>query len=245
MQVFSPTTEVIDSSPWGNDKFTSAEQTIPLNGYFLVPFAPPLSTNTAGQTVGDGFGNQENRTHSHSLSSSIDLSSHKYALDSGSSRNLTHDGSYAFSGTTDASSNNVPYVQLLLCEKCDSYTNPLPAALAKVIAFHNDLDCPSGWKATSGNYGRYQVGLPSGGSNGATFPSSVSPLSAMAVAEHKHPFSGQVTLPSSGVTGDNGCDEFSPCSKHYGSQGTYSFSGTSGGPSHNLPYMAVTSCQPD
>lgn len=243
LKAYNPEAQLVSTStgtPGADYPFTIAPQPVDADGFFLVPFAPPVSA--AGQVVGTGLADGEQRTHTHGYASSIDVSDHKFALDGGS-RHFAHDGTHSFSGTSNAASSAVPYIQLLLCQKCYYEAGAIPGELDGVIAFYNGKDCPSNWTATSGVAGRFIVGLPDGAANGATFGSGA--LSPLAVPKHTHNFSDSVRLEPKGVSADNGCG-MDICTKHIGLADTYDFSGTTDdGGGHDLPYMAVSSCTPE
>ncbi len=104
-----------------------------LNGFFLVPFTPPITAGLLGTTVGNPMGNGEIRTHSHTFTSSITVSGMTWAGKAGCQRWLdlcdkdtAADGAMTFSGTTGASDSGVPYIQLLLCSKTDFNRNQNP-----------------------------------------------------------------------------------------------------------------------
>jgi len=212
-----------------------------LNGYFLVPFAPPVNPLLLGTTVNSAMGNGEVRTHTHTFSSSIDLSEVKYVGIVGCCNDDTsNDGTMSFSSTTGAADSGMPYVQLLLCQKAQFQRNQNPpiGVPQTVVTFYSTANCPTGWKQTLLTSGRFIVGLPSGSST-PTAAFGGDPLEVGEDRQHTHTFSGSVTIPSTGVGLGSGC-----CAEHYGAAGGYSFQGTTAGASTGLPYTIVTQCQP-
>ena len=227
----------------------------PLNGYFLVPFRLPQSSPLAGTTLPNvppltpGSENQ----HQHSFSTSIALGEIDYAGSPlGGDYNTSNDGAMSFSSSTGSASMNVPYVALLICVKQNFTPTPNPpVGVPEYIApFFEIATCPDFWKPTPA-IGRFIVGVPA--QNGT--PEAVyggNPLSLNATnldgstgpenRTHTHPFSGQVTVPSTTVELDScssGCG-----ATGYGRAGNYTFKGTTLPAAANLPYVIISQCQP-
>ena len=210
-----------------------------------MPFDGSSLARLLGRTVGSGLGaGQAAGVHTHGFSSSITLSEQKMVIASGSTEHLATYGSHGFSGTTSSEPLGLPYVQLLLCQKCDDYSAPLPDGLNNVAIFAASA-CPTGsgqnWTTVSSDIGRFAVGLAPGAPNpGKTFGGSA--LQALASPGHTHGFSASVKISSHGVAADNGT--FLGSYEAYGDAGTLGYSGTTGQPSSQVPYLATTSCRP-
>ncbi len=243
---------------------------VPMDGFFLVPFnqrpGHQSVPDLVGTTVGTALQPNESRVHQHQWSSSITLPPVAYAGQSGcgefgSCPAVAQGGPMPFADMTGGSDSGVPYLQLLLCQKVEDQSTPVPpvgtppAGVPPEIGmlFYNAY-CSSGWKPTrvgsdTGSQllsGRFLVGLPAGGVPLATFgedrplfvqvwPDGV----ALEDRTHAHGFSGAVSVPSVGVGLASGC-----CAGGYGGAGSFGYSGTTDPASSNLPYMAVTQCQP-
>ncbi|GJL68769.1 MAG: hypothetical protein NPIRA06_14040 [Nitrospirales bacterium] len=204
-----------------------------MTGRFLVPVMP---NGTPQQTVETALASGENRTHAHSFSSSITLSStYIHGVDGCCNNDQTSEGKYTFSGTTAVSTSEVPYVQLLVCMKSDEPPGPgdIPGG---VLMFTAGLDCPSGWSQPAATQGRFMVGLPEGGSGLATFGGDS--LAPHEDRTHAHSFS----------------DSFTPGSKSlaqapwwkawgYGHSGAPKYTGESGTAPTGLPYMQILQCE--
>ncbi|MGE3976439.1 MAG: hypothetical protein AB7F94_02525 [Nitrospira sp.] len=227
--------------PLGNTEFTeSTPSSSSVDGYFVMPFeAPP--DGTVGTLVGNPYGNGEQRTHSHALTSSISLGSYQYEVFLGSCSNLTDHGTHSFSGMTDASFDNVPYVQLLLCEREPNFStsNPPPVPSDIVTSFMSQ-NCPYPWKSSATGSGRFFVGLPDGGTPNEAFGSG-NPLTAPGDRiPHSHGLKGSVTLSNiQHVALAAGSD-----SDKYGTTGTYEYGGTTNSANFDLPYLTTANCQP-
>ena len=232
----------LDACPenWSTAKATiDGQPQQEIDGYTLLPFYDPSSINI-GTAVGTALENGEDRSHTHDFSSSISLESKQYSGVAGCcNKNLTSSGTHDFTGTTEEASSDIPYVQLLLCEKTTytQTTNPPTNLPNTVVTFFNTKDCPSGWKKTQTTSGRFLVGLPDGGTPGTSFGGDS--LTEASLPDHSHDFSGTVSISKYKVTLATGC-----CAGGYGDHGTKSYSGTTESGSVGLPFLPVTQCQP-
>jgi hypothetical protein len=211
----------------------------PVSGRSLVPFVTP-PPGALGSLVGTALASGEDRPHTHSYSSSINLSGVSYVLaHGGGNYGLTYAGPAGFSGTTAPASSGMPYVQLLLCQKTafQHNTNPPAGVPGNVLTLFMAVNCPYGWKQARMTAGRYLVGLPAGGAAQAAFGGP--PLSPGEDRMHGHAFSGSVGLSSYAIEGASGC-----CGDGYGGNGTYYYSAVTAVAAGGLPYMVVTQCQP-
>ncbi|MGF6227800.1 hypothetical protein QFZ27_001755 [Inquilinus ginsengisoli] len=229
------------SCPTGWAPATGADNQV-LNGVTLVPFAPPVPPNMLGTTVQTPLGNGEVRTHTHTFSSSVDLSEVEYAgIVLGDNNDTSVDGTVPFSSVTGApqSEETAPYIQYLLCQKTafQRNQNPPVGVPQDVVTFYGTAECPTGWKPTLVSAGRLLIGLPSGGTPQATFGGN--PLAVGEDRQHTHTFSGSVWVQSTDVALASGC-----CAENYGAAGTYSYSGTTDPASSGFPYTIVNQCQP-
>jgi hypothetical protein len=226
------------SCPTGWSPAVSQDQKL-LDGFFLVPFTPPVPAGLLTTTVGTAMSSGEVRTHSHGYTASITLPQVKYVGEHASgNEDPSEEGTYTFSGTTSANGIGLSYVQLLVCLKTAFQRNEsVPTGVpASVMMFFATAVCPTGWKPAS-NAGRFVVGNVSGTQSGT--PIGTTPLSLQEDRQHTHTFSGTVTLPYARVAllSGGGAD-------HYGKTGTYQFSGTTAPAAAGLPYVIVTQCQP-
>ncbi len=223
--------------PQGN---TESAPSSPVDGYFVMPFeAPP--DGTVGTLVGNPYGNGEQRTHSHALTSSISLGSYQYEVFLGSCSNLTSDGAHSFSGTTSASFDNVPYVQLLMCEREPNFSsaNPPPVP-SDIVTFFSSQNCPYPWKSSSTGTGRFLVGLPDGGTPNEAFGSGTPLTNPGDRIPHSHGLKGSITLSNvQHVALAKGSD-----SDKFGTTGTYEYGGTTNPANFDLPYLTTANCQP-
>ena len=243
--------------PVGNDTNSPDWQAAPLGqddlGYFVVPFFdPPASTLAA--LVGTGMAPGEDRAHNHAFASSIKLTAVEYVgLWEKGGRTVATSGTKNFSNYNVPTDLGLPYLTLQLCQRA-TFTmneNPPPNVPKYVVSFFTTQTCPTGWKMTQTTTGRYLVGLPAGGTPGASFggigglPLDPSESAPTPVVAHDHTFSGQVKTGSKGVELASGC-----CADGAGGAGTYDYSGTTDpsptttSHSANLPYLGVIQCQP-
>jgi hypothetical protein len=234
----------LSTSDWGNTQFVeNGTPTLDVNGYFVMPFeAPP--DGTVGNLYGDSYANGEERTHSHTLSSNIDVQSSMQYEDApwfGSCSSFTSTGTHAFTGTTNAVFNGVPYTQLLLCEREPNLltTNPPTGVPTNVVTSFGSQYCPYGWKPSATGSGRFFVGLPDGGTEDQAFGSG-DPLETPGDhLPHSHGLKGSVTLSNQNMALAKGTD-----SATVAHDGTYDYGGDTDDSDFGLPYLTAANCQP-
>jgi hypothetical protein len=107
------------------------------------------------------------------------------------------------------------------------------------LLFH-ELQCPPGWSLVELINGRFLVGLPDGGSPGASFGGdSLASLHPGSPAHH-HTVNGSVALDPASVLLVSGC-----CGSGYAGTNTYMVSGPSADSPVDLPYTMLPLCQQD
>lgn len=233
--------------PTGWETAKAPGSTSGITARMLMPFYNAKSD--IGNEFGTHLNNGEAWAHSHSFASSISFGNSDIQADSGSGGGIARGNqSYDFSGTTGSTSVNLPYVQLLLCEKTVGTNNIAPLGLPqKILLFFNESYCPSGWVTTPTGTGRLLLGLPEDGTPNQTVGANVIETPGDPIT-HTHKFSGSVGVGSQQVAELSGCSKIFGekilCDEHHASTGDRSFSGTSGN-SAQLPYLAVNLCQPD
>ena len=204
------------------------------NGRFVVPIPP---TAGIGGQVGTALTAQQDPTHTHSFASGINLDSCEYVLIGGCCAHcVARDGTDNFSGTSDAFSTKLPYVELLACMKMSAPPTPADPIPPDTFTYFGTLSCPSGWSEAITTESRFTVGLPNGGQPGASFGGGA--LGALEDRQHTHTFSGSVTLSSQDIAGASGC-----CAHGYGKNGTYNYSGKTGAATSGLPYVQLLMCR--
>lgn len=232
------------TSSLGNTEFADRTPVTPVttsvNGYFVMPFETPPD-GTVGKLVGSPYANGEQRTHTHTLSSSIKLAAKQYEKFAGKCKELTTDGTHTFSGTTDAVFNNVPYTQLLLCEREPNLlgTNPPTGVPTNVVTSFASQKCPTGWKPSATGSGRFFVGLPDGGTEDQAFGAETPLQTPGKRPQHCHGLKGSVNIPQQEVILAAGTD-----STIVGHSGTYDYGGSTDAGDFGLPYLTVANCQP-
>lgn len=95
---------------------TGWSQTLTTVGRFLVGL--PANGTPGASFGGNPLGPLENRTHTHSFSGSISTDSGGVGLATGCcAHGYGQNNTYSYSGTSAAGAANVPYIQLLQCQK--------------------------------------------------------------------------------------------------------------------------------
>ncbi len=197
---------------------------------------PTLGPGAGGGTRGTPLTTGEDRTHTHFASPQVTIGSVSYALVTGSGLNVGMAGPVIMNGSTNAASSGLPYVQLLVCRKTAAPVAgaaPLPSGL---LLYTAATSCPTGFSQAAGTQGRFVVGLPSGGTNGATFGGS--PIDGTTATTHTHTVSGNLVTTAEGVAGlSNGA------ATGYAQNGTYPFSAASSDGDVGLPSVHLKQCQ--
>jgi hypothetical protein len=214
------------------------------NGRFVVPVSV---SSGVGEPVLKALSNGQDPMHTHDFSSAIQVKRVRYTGKSGGGNtNLASAGKKEFSGTTEAASLNIPYVQLLVCIKT---ATPGPGAIPSgVTSFFKNLSCPTGWSSPPSTLGRFLVALPPNGAVRAEFGGP--PLTPKENRQHTHQFSGSVETNAHGISGASGCKRFLPCARDYAKKDTYTYnreteegnSRATGSGAANLPYIQLLQC---
>jgi len=179
-------------------------------------------------------------THSHqvdSSSNSVSIADVEYAGIAGCCNdNLAESGTAPISGSTDADSSNIPYLQLLTCisqEKTLNTTN-----LPNTAMLFNTVGCPIDWGVNLEIAGRFLVGLPGGGVAGAAFGGESLPAHYSGPAgTHSHNFNGDFTPDDCEIGLISGC-----CADGYAREQEYSFQGVTNSSTVDIPYLTVPLC---
>jgi hypothetical protein len=206
------------------------------NGRAIVPTSVGAENRTHAGTV---LSSTTPRTHRHTLASSVSIPGVGFVLVDGCCNNSPgDDGTYSVSATTSSTDTGVPYAFFLVCRKTVDPEPAAPAPPTGMFSYFDGASCPAGWgdtTALSGDDGRFVVGLPSGGPNGATFGGP--PLADGSLPTHSHAASGSISTSSTGITGA------SSGSGGYAKNGTYGFSTTTSSSTEDFPYIQLLRCK--
>jgi hypothetical protein len=201
-------------------------------GRTIVPVPPGAGV---GATVGTPLASGEDRTHTHPFKGSVALGQTSFVAVGGvGTSNVGAEAGAGFVLLTKPGSSNLPYVQLLVCQKMaapHAGTTPIPSGTLLFFAG----TCPASWSEVVANEGRLLVGLPDGGQAGATFGGP--PLVSTENRPHVHRVDASVIVPPYGVTLINGC-----CASGYATAGTYPVTGTTGDAATSFPYLQLVQC---
>ncbi|MRG93831.1 hypothetical protein [Polyangium spumosum] len=191
----------------------------------------------SGQTLGEPLASQEERTHSHALSASVDVPSVSYVgAPGGGNAGVGKAGAVTFVAASEPASAEVPYVQLLACKKNAEpvpRVTPLPPRL---LMFFELESCPAGWKPAEGTAGRLLVGLPQYAP--ADRPFGGEPFTSPALRAHGHAFTSTLETPSHGIGLAGGC-----CGDGYARKGTYEFAAETEPSEVDMPMLVLLQCE--
>jgi hypothetical protein len=204
------------------------------NGRAIVPTSVGAENRTIGGTV---ITTDAARPHRHTLASSVTIPGVGFALVDGCCNNSpANKGTFNVAATTSSVETGVPYAFLMVCKKAEE---PEPAAAAPPTGMFSYFDlnsCPTGWGNTTDEAdGRFVVGLPEGGENGAVFGGA--PVADGSLPSHSHSASGSISTSSTGITG------VSSGGGGYAKNGSYSFNTTTSTVAEDFPYIQLLRCK--
>ncbi len=197
---------------------------------------PTPTGGTLGATLGAPLRTGERRTHGHAAKTKVDVPAQSFAAIGGSGNDgLASAGSLDVDVPLDPASSELPYVQLLACEKLSiaaPWAGPLPAGMT---SFFRLAACPDGWGPIAVASGRFLVGLPDKGTPAAAFGGG--PLSDLESRGHDHVVTGSLATSPNGVALLSGC-----CADGYAKNGSYPISVTADRSPVDLPYVQLPFC---
>jgi hypothetical protein len=188
--------------------------------------------------------------HSHTFQTSVSISHHGIAGTDGccgahGANQGGHDVPENPPGTTSSDDFNLPFTQLLACEKDppqagSSTTDDYPQYS---IAFFNAAACPTNWGPAQGSSGSGQVDV-----NGyfvVPFYQSQSAIGTLVgnalangqVLSHTHGYGASISLGDVEIEADSGSGT------NLGGDGTYTFSGTTSAQDYAVPYVQLLLCE--
>lgn len=199
-----------------------------------------------GALVGDTpLSDLENRTHQHKLTASFTTTKKSYVLIGGCcNESLGNAGTYSFTGTTEPASSNLPYTQLLMCQKLELPPEGSESPPSGMLIYSGGFDCPPGYTNNQVLQGRFMIGLPKSGSPGVSFGGP--PLKTGQQNTHKHTIDGTVSMPSHDIAGAGGC-----CADGYAGSDNVTASGATDdfipgaelSEAVDLPYIELLQCE--
>ncbi len=215
---------------------TGWEQYAAATGRTLVPVGPLGPEKGVGED-GTPLLSGAQPVHTHVVTGTVGIGSQRFIGVAGGGNGLAQPGSVAVSGTSEAASLGLPYVQLLACHKTSDHV--LGAAPTGVFVFAEAaLGCGADWIATDEGAERLVVGVPSGASAGATFGA---PPGLATRASHTHGVSGNFAIDSHGIALASGC-----CSPDFASSADPFVDYVSGAPevseATTFPWRAELQC---
>ena len=205
----------------------------PGEGRSIVPtVADAVPGATSGKPLADG----EDRLHHHGYAGTVTPAEVSFVGVVGGGNPLAGAGAVMYSGTTDDASSNLPYVQLLVCQK-----DALPVAGSRPIApgtllFFGSDGCPTGWTQATATQGRFVVGLPDGAKPGLSFGGGA--LKAAEQRNHGHAYLASFTPPPKGIGLAAGC-----CGGGYAKSESLMLAGNAADSSVEWPYLQMVQCE--
>jgi hypothetical protein len=189
----------------------------------------PTITGELGRISGQALANVMLRPHGHLASAKASLDSVSYVGATG--------GDHGFEPIVQPAIADLPFVQLLVCKKLSAPRPGHAPAPSGMLVFVAAPACPGGWRVSEIE-SRFLVGLPEGGTPGASFGGA--PLADGETRTHTHPIGGTLGTSSHGIALASGC-----CGGGYGKNGTYELSGSTDAADATPPYLQLMACQKD
>lgn len=182
------------------------------------------------------LGDQEDRTHSHSWATYVDLPIRDVSAIGCCDDESAHSGQYLVQGQTDPATAGYLYAQLLLCTSLTSTTlDDAPFGTVAYFLGNTSSSCPSGWAAESQASGRVIVGSEA---DGIVSASSNTPIvSGQSAGLHAHFFSTSFDTADQEFSGVAGC-----CNSGPSGTSTVEVSGDSNNADPELPYVQLLTC---
>ncbi len=200
---------------------------------------PTTGAAAGGEMRGLPLRSGEERAHTHRVASGFDLGGVSYVgIVGGGNGGVGAAGRVTFATDTAPVSAGLPYVQLLVCRKTAAAVTRTLALPAGMRMFFAGDRCPSGFSQAPGTQGRLPVGLPEGGTNGATFGGT--PLGMVDAPTHTHSANVAVTTTPHGIALASGC-----CGSGYARDGMYTATATTGAAEAEVPTLTLLQCMKD
>jgi hypothetical protein len=191
----------------------------------------------SGEAVGDPLASQEERSHSHTMTASVELPKVSYVgAPGGGNSGVGKAGIVTLATTSEPASADIPYVQLLACKKS---AEPIPRATplpSRMLMFFDAEVCPSGWIPAESTVGRLLVGLPQYAP--ADRPFGGEPFMSPAPRAHGHAFTSTLATTSHGIGLASGC-----CGDGYAKNGTYEIAAETEPSDVDVPMLALLQCE--
>ena len=198
---------------------------------------PTVGADPVDVSVGTPLQDSEERSHSHAISGTINLSTVGYAGIAGEANHgLARGGANPLTGTATKSAASLPYIQLVVCHKTAEADPQLRPLAAGTLVFFKTKECPSGFVQAGASQGRFIVGLPERATAGQKFGGA--PLKSGENRTHHHNLSGSITTSSHGIALANG-----GTASGYAKNDQHPFQQDSADDSIGFPFLQLRHCQ--
>jgi len=193
-----------------------------------------VQNSSVGVIVNQPLAPEEDRTHTHRYSTSINFPDNEIAAVDCCNDQGARAGNHPISSSFDNGTSGLPFVQMVLCTIDEANNGSVPFS---TVAFFDVSvkECPANWMPFDGAEGRFLI---AGFASQGTLTSETDPLSSGEDRQHSHDF--QITISTDDVSyvGSAGC-----CNSDVSGNGEFG-SGVVGSDdsSTGLPYIQLLTC---
>jgi hypothetical protein len=203
-----------------------------------------VEPSRVGKTYGTPLGPQQMPEHVHDFKGQVTLSSEPLAAASGGGNPSSGpQGTHEATGVTAPTTSNLPFQQLIACEKAEDEKEVVDSMPYQAVSFFQTGSCPNGWALFREANGRFLVPWMQGGTLGAQV---VSQAWLDGPSNHTHSLESSVTLPSVSFIA---AKHFITTNNSLARAGQYTLTGQSsearaegGGAWTPMPYVELLAC---
>lgn len=203
-----------------------------LDGRFIL--ATPAQ-GKSGTTTDIAWTSYSDPGHVHSYSGSVSVGSKGFVAGWGANDGIASPGNQPVSGTLATNAEPiVPFVTLLACQKQQiGNSQGLPLGM---VLFVSASACPNQWGTTPAAPGRFLVGMPAGGTQGAAYGGS--PMGPNETSRtHQHWLNGSINISNHNTDLTTTWHNL-----HLGKSGLWNYTALSEPSSVELPYIMLDAC---
>jgi len=192
-----------------------------------------VDSSKAGVIVGTPLKNEEDRVHSHTYQTNINIPSLAVAAIDCCNDQGGGAGSYHVASSLDAATSGLPFVQFTMCTINSTNNGSIP--FGTIGFFDTSIKvCPPNWTPYGEANGRFVIA----GFSNTSVTSNTPPLASGEDRQHTHTFSVTISTNDVSYAGTGGGDN-----NNVGQNGVWGGAVTSDSSSSSIPYIQLLTCQ--